>query len=174
MGGRGGGRRERRASCSSGRGIIPASSLMALDAAAPKAEPTIREGPLDFLAELAMGSRSTRHHSEQDESRGASARANGATMTAGHMTEREVKKLKKAELKAALEARGLETDGLVKDLKQRLWEYLESHKPAEVKRAEANEMVEKEAKTLNKAQLLFKLKKNNLSCLGYKEELLER
>ena len=34
-------------------------------------------------------------------------------MTAEHLTEREVKKLKKAELKAALEARGLETDGLV-------------------------------------------------------------
>ena len=53
-----------------------------------------------------MGSRSTRHHSEQDKSRGTSARANGTTMTAEHLTEREVKKLKKAELKAALEARG--------------------------------------------------------------------
>merc|ERR1711959_237784 len=129
-------------------------------------------GPLDFC-ESCLGITGNQAPLRARRAARCFGKGDGATMTAGHMTEREVKMLKKAELKAALEARGLETDGLVKDLKRRLWEYLESHKPAEVKRAEASEKVEKKAKTLNKAQLLFKLKKNNLSCLGYKGELLE-
>ena len=58
-------------------------------------------------------------HGEQEESRGASATAHETTMTAGYMTEKEAKKLKKAELLAKLEKNNLSCRGNKEELLER-------------------------------------------------------